>query len=214
MSWADSLRFWAEGIINSTGYSGIILLTGLGNANIPIPSEAVMPFGGILAGSGKMNFHIVVWAGTLGSVLGSALSYGFGAYLGHDFLMKYGKFVLIRRSEIEHAERWFDKWGLQVTLWGRLVPIVRSFVSLPAGMYRSNFAVFLLYSLLGSLPWCYLWAYIGLKLGENWGVVEQNMKLVDGVVIGLIVLLIARFVWTRVQKSAVRSEAASPDRLE
>lgn len=198
----EAIKVWAEGIIGAMGYPGIVLLTGLGCANIPIPSEAVMPFGGILVGKGQLDFNFVALAGTLGSVIGSVISYGFGAYLGRDFLMKYGRFVLMKTSEIEHAERWFDKWGLQVTLWGRFVPVIRSFVSLPAGMYRSNLGIFLLYSLLGSLPWCYLWTYLGLKLGENWVVVERNMKVADGLVLGVLGLLVVKFVWSRFKRPA------------
>ncbi len=202
MSFVETVKVWAEGFIGSTGYPGIALLTGLGNANIPIPSEAVLPVGGVLAGKGQMNLHTVALMGTLGSVIGSLISYGFGAFLGHDFLMKYGHFMLMRKSEIVHAERWFEKWGLQVTLWGRFVPVIRSFVSLPAGMFRSNLAVFTLYSFIGSIVWCYLWTYIGLKVGENWKLIEGNMKIVDGVVFAVLGLLVVRFAWTRFRKPA------------
>lgn len=202
MSVIGSIKLWAESVVGSMGYSGIVLLTGLGCANIPIPSEAVMPFGGILAGQGKLDFNLVALAGTLGSVLGSIVSYGFGAFLGHDFLVKYGKYVLMRAEEVENAERWFNRYGLQVTLWGRFVPIVRSFVSLPAGMYRSNLAIFVLYSFIGSLPWCYLWAYLGKQVGQHWDVVENNMQIVDAVIVLAIVALIGKFVWGRFRRAA------------
>ena len=196
----EAIKVWAEHVIGTMGYPGIGLLTALGNANIPIPSEAVLPVGGLEAQKGLMNLHVVAWVGTLGSVIGSVVSYGFGAFLGTDFLRKYGKYVLMRTDEIAVAERWFDKHGLQVTLWGRFIPVVRSFVSLPAGMCRSNFAIFLLYSFLGSLPWCYLWTWLGYKVGENWSSVERYTKIIDLIVIGVIALLILKFVISRFKK--------------
>ena len=204
----DAVKMWAEHVIGTMGYPGIGLLTLLGNANIPIPSEAVMPFGGILAQKGQMNFHLVAWVGTLGSILGSVISYGFGAFLGVDFVRKYGKFVLMRTDEIAVAERWFDRHGLQITLWGRFVPLLRSFVSLPAGLYRSNFPLFLLYSFLGSLPWCYLWTWLGFKLGENWSTVERYTKIIDVVVLFVIFLLILKFVLSRFKKKPASDAAA------
>lgn len=199
----EALKVWAENVIGATGYSGIALLTLLGNANIPIPSEAVLPFGGILAQKGQFNFHAVAWVGTLGSMIGSVVSYGLGAFLGTDFLRKYGKYVLMRTDEIDVAERWFDKYGLQITLWGRFVPLVRSFVSLPAGMVRANFWIFLLYSFLGSLPWCYLWTWLGYKLGENWSSVERYTKIIDIVVILAIAALLGKFIISRFRKKPI-----------
>jgi len=196
----EAIKTWAEHIIGTMGYPGIGLLTALGNANIPIPSEAVLPVGGLAAAKGTMNLHTVAWVGTLGSIIGSVVSYWVGALLGVDFLRKYGKYVLMKTSEIDVAERWFDKHGLAVTLWGRFVPLVRSFVSLPAGMVRANFGVFLLYSFLGSLPWCYLWTWLGFKVGENWSSVEKYTKILDALVVLAIVLLLAKFIWSRFKK--------------
>ena len=202
MSVVESVKVWAEGIISTMGYPGIVLLTGLGSANIPIPSEVVLPFGGILVGKGEMDFNVVALTGTLGSVLGSLVSYGLGSLLGRDFLIKYGKYFFVRRSEIEHGEAWFTRYGLRVTLWGRFIPIIRSFVSLPAGIFRSNLGTFTLYAFLGSLPWCYFWTYIGLKVGQHWDVVEKNMKIVDGVIALGVAALIFKFFWSR-KKQAV-----------
>lgn len=198
----EAIKVWAEHFIATTGYSGIGILTLLGNANIPIPSEAVLPVGGLNAQKGLMDLHVVAWVGTLGSVLGSVISYGFGAFLGVDFLRKYGKYVFMKTSEIDVAERWFNKYGLGVTLWGRFVPLVRSFVSLPAGMVRANFWIFLLYSFLGSLPWCYLWTWLGYKVGENWSTVERYTKIIDVVVVLAIVALLAKFVISRFKKKS------------
>ena len=197
----EAIKLWAEHVIGTMGYPGIGLLTLLGNANIPIPSEAVLPVGGLNAQKGIMNLHAVALVGTLGSIVGSVISYGFGMFLGTDFLRKYGKYVLMRTDEIATAEKWFEKHDLQITFWGRFVPLVRSFVSLPAGVYRANFGIFLLYSFLGSLPWCYLWTWLGYKLGENWSAVERYTKILDIVVVLAIVALLAKFIISRFKKS-------------
>ena len=210
MGIVSAVKDWAEGFIAAGGYPGLMVLCFLGNANIPVPSEAVLPFGGLLVARGRFDLHAVAWLGTLASVLGSLASYAFGAWLGKGFLLKYGKYVLMRTSEIEHAERWFERYGLQVTLWGRFVPVVRSFVSLPAGMVRSNLAVFTLYSFLGSLPWCYGWTYVGFKVGEHWKDLERNMQLVNLAVVLLLGILFAKVLVDRKR----RRQLAGEDRLE
>ncbi|MBS1704539.1 MAG: DedA family protein [Armatimonadetes bacterium] len=202
------LKGIAESIISAMGYPGIALLMCLDSANIPIPSEVIMPFGGILASKGTMNLHLVALSGTIGSTIGSGISYWIGAKLGKPFLLKYGKYVLLRPKEIEHAESWFEKYGLIVTLWGRFVPLVRTFISLPAGFFRANFGVFLIYAFLGALPWSYLWTWLGFKLGQHWETVHQNMKYVDYVVLLALVVLIAKFLHYRFRKA---SEDATND---
>lgn len=206
----ESIRQWAESVIGSMGYWGIGLLMGLDSANIPIPSEVIMPFGGMLAWKGQLNLHFVALAGTVGSVMGSALSYGLGAAFGKEFFLKYGKYVLLRPKEVHHSEKWFEKYGLKATLFLRCVPIARTFISLPAGIYKANFKLFLLYSLIGSLPWCYLWAYIGFKLGENWAKVQDYMHWLDYIVGAALLFLLIRFLVYRFRKpsAAVATEEA------
>lgn len=203
----EPIKQWAEGVIGSMGYSGIALLMGLDSANIPIPSEVIMPFGGMLAWKGQFNFHVVAIAGSVGSVIGSAVSYGLGAAFGKEFFLKYGKYVLLRRREIEHAEKWFDRYGLKATLFLRCVPIARTFISLPAGIYKANFKLFVLYSLLGSLPWCYLWTYVGFKLGENWESVQNYMHWLDYIVAAILLALLGKFLHYRFYR-VPREEAA------
>ncbi len=187
------MKTQVEAAILAGGYGGIALMMLLDAANIPIPSEIIMPFGGMLAAEGKLNVHVVALAGTAGSVVGSMINYWIGAKLGKPFLIKYGKYVLLRPKEIEHGERWFEKYGLIVTLWGRFIPLVRTFISLPAGFYRANFARFTLYAVLGCLPWNYLWTYIGFAMGKNWEKVEANMKYVDVLVILILGYFIVKF---------------------
>lgn len=193
----EPMKQWAEGVMTSMGYPGIMLLMLLDSANIPIPSEVIMPFGGWLAWNGKLNLHLVALSGAFGAVLGSILSYWLGAAFGKEFFLKYGKYVLLRPKEVELAEKWFDKYGLKATLIFRCVPLARTFISLPAGIYRANFRIFVFYTFIGSLFWCYLWTFIGFKLGENWHKVEDYMKYLDYIVVGILLLLLARFLLYR-----------------
>jgi len=197
------LKHWAEGIILTMGYPGIGLLMFLDSLNVPIPSEVIMPFAGILAGQGKLDFFWVGFAGSVGTVIGSCCNYAIGAFLGKDFLIKYGKFILLRRKEIELGDRWFEKYGENITLWGRFIPLVRTFISLPAGIYRVNFPKFLLFSILGATIWCYGWAYVGFKMGEHWAVVEKNWKIVDYVVILILLVFLVKFLMARFKKEEI-----------
>lgn len=205
----EPIKQWSESVISSMGYPGITLLMALDCANIPIPSEVIMPFGGMIAWKGELDLHLVALSGTLGSVIGSAASYGLGAAFGKEFFLKYGKYVLLRPKEVELAEKWFDKYGLKATLFLRCVPIARTFISLPAGIYKANFWVFLLYSLLGSLPWCYLWATIGYKLGENWSKAQDHIKILDYIVLAILVYLLYRFLRYRFKRAAETTSEAS-----
>lgn len=209
MAITEVIKVWAQGVVSSGGYPGIFGLTFLGTCNIPIPSEAVLPFGGILSQDGVLNVHLVAWISTAGCVAGSIVSYWMGAKLGKDWLLKNGKYMLIRTGEIEHGEQFFEKYGLGFTLWGRLIPLVRSFVSFPAGIYKADFLRFTLYAFLGSLPWCYGWTYLGFVLGKNWAKIEPYLKAVDVLVVVALVALVVKVVLSRKKSSqaeAVRSE--------
>lgn len=198
----EPIKLWAEGVIHSVGVPGIVGLNLLSSANIPIPSEVILPFGGMMSGEGAFNVHVVAWAGIVGSTVGSCISYAFGAFLGKDFLLKYGKYVLLRPKEIQHAEEWFERYGLNVTLWGRFVPLVRSFISLPAGFFKADFRKFTLYAFLAALPWCYAWTYAGFLLGRNWKSIEGWFKYLDmAVVLGLAIIL-GRFLYYRLGKAS------------
>lgn len=201
------LKAWAEHVVHTLGYPGIFFLMLVDSVNIPIPSEVIMPTGGILAAQGKLTFWGVGLAGTLGTFLGSCVNYWLGYKLGKEGLEKYGKFLFIRKKEVEHGEVWFERYGSSVTLWGRFIPLVRTFISLPAGIYRMNFSLFALYAMLGAAPWAFAWAYAGLKLQENYHEIEKYWKYVDiAVVLGLVFLLGRWFLARRRE----RSENAEP----
>lgn len=190
----EALKHWAEGVVQTMGYPGIFLLMMLDAMNIPIPSEAIMPMAGILAVQGKMNVGWGIVAGSLGSIVGSLLSYGIGAKLGKPFLLKYGRFFFMSPKEVAKSERWFERHGLFATLWGRCVPLVRTFVSLPAGLFRAPLGLFTLYAVIGSFVWNTLWALLGFYLERHWDTVKQYSKFADVVVISLALIVIVRFV--------------------
>lgn len=204
------IKAWAEAVILSLGYAGVALLMTLDAANVPIPSELIMPFAGYLASEGKLTYLGVGLAGTLGSVTGSLISYGLGRWLGTEGLIKYGKWLFIRRQEVEGGERWFKKYGVWVTLWGRYIPLVRTFISLPAGVYRMNIGLFVLFAFLGAAPWCFGWAYVGMLLGQNFKQIEDHpaMKIAEIVVIAALALLILRWAIKRFRES--KQEGSAP----
>ena len=196
------LKAWAEYVVHMLGYPGIFVLMLVDSVNIPIPSEVIMPTGGILAAQGKLEFWAVGLAGTLGTFLGSCINYWLGFKLGKEGLTKYGKYLFIRRKEVEHGEEWFHKHGPAVTLWGRYIPLVRTFISLPAGIYRMNFATFAIYAMIGAAPWAYAWAYVGFKLQEHYHEIEKYWKYVDIAVVVVLVVLITRWVMSRRREKA------------
>lgn len=183
------------GVISTLGYGGVILLMAIESANIPLPSEIIMPFSGFLVAKGELNLWLVGLAGTIGCVLGSIVSYWLGAWGGRPLIEKYGKYILISHHDLDIADGWFKKRGEITVFIGRLLPIVRTFISFPAGISRMNFGRFIIYSFLGSLPWALSLAYIGQKLGESWEQIRSYFRGFDWVILALIVLLIVWWIW-------------------
>lgn len=180
---AQFLSNWVVGIISATGYLGVFLFMGLESANIPIPSEIIMPFAGYLVYQGKFTLLGIAIAGGLGNLAGSVLSYYLGAYLGRPFLLKYGKYILIPQKKFETAESWFQKYGHEAVFLGRFLPVVRTFISLPAGIARMDMKKFVLYTVIGSLIWSALLGYVGIWLGPNWNSIIAFFEKIDIVVI-------------------------------
>jgi len=162
------LAGWIIAVISSLGYGGIVLLMGIESACIPLPSEIIMPFSGFLVFKGEMTLWGVALAGALGCVLGSIPAYYLGAYGGRPLVEKYGKYVLISHHDLHIADSWFEKHGEIIIFIGRLLPAVRTFIAFPAGIARMNMPRFIAYTFAGSLIWCWVLAYAGMKMGENW----------------------------------------------
>ena len=181
--------------ISSSGYLGIVLLMGIESACIPLPSEIIMPFSGYLVFRGDFELFRVSLAGAFGCVVGSVPAYYLGLYGGRPLVEKYGKYVLISHRDLDTADRWFERWGDWAIFFSRLLPVVRTFISFPAGVARMNFPRFVLYTFVGSFPWCLGLAYVGMKLGQNWetlGVYFHKFDMVIGV---LIALGVAYYIW-------------------
>lgn len=188
------------GYIAALGYWGVGIGMAIESANIPLPSEVILPFGGYLVSAGKLNFYGVVMAGTVGGTIGSALSYGLGLWGGRPFLVKYGRYFGFSMKHLEMADYWFNRYGEATVFFTRLMPIIRTFISLPAGISGMNFKKFLAYTFLGSLPWSLLLVYVGLKLGQNWHAIEPWFHRLD-VVIVLGIAAVIFYLWRRRKKS-------------
>jgi membrane protein DedA with SNARE-associated domain len=184
-------------VISSTGYVGIVLLMAIESACIPLPSEVIMPFSGYLVSVGRFKLAWVAVAGALGCNLGSLVAYYVGSLGGRPLVEKYGRYVLLTRHDLALADRFFARYGDWAVFIARLLPVVRTFIALPAGIARMNVARFHLYTFLGSLPWCWVLAYAGFKLGERWTTLREYFHRFDTVIGILIVLGAAWFIHNR-----------------
>lgn len=180
--------------ISHTGYLGIAGLMAIESACIPIPSEVIMPFSGYLVFLGRFRLVWVALAGALGCNVGSIVAYAVGATGGRRLVESYGRYVLISRKDLEMADHWFDRFGDVTVFVARLLPVVRTFIALPAGVARMNFLRFNVYTFLGSFPWCLGLAYVGVKMGANWDTLGPYFHRFDGVLLLLFILAVVWFV--------------------
>jgi len=196
--------------ISATGYGGVTLLMAIESACVPLPSEIIMPFSGYLVHTGQLTLIGVAIAGALGCNLGSAVAYWIGVAGGRPFIAKYGRFVLLDHRDLRWAEHFFAKYGAIAVLIGRLLPIVRTFIALPAGIAKMSQLKFHIYTFVGSLPWCYVLAYVGMRLGQAWDT-DPRFKAVYHryhlVMEALILAAVIWFVWTH-WKDRVRPDEA------
>lgn len=163
-----SLAALIVGTISSLGYGGIVVLMAIESACIPLPSEIIMPFSGYLVFTGRFDLALVATAGAIGCNLGSTIAYIAGYYGGRPFIERWGGYLLMGRRELDWAHRFFERYGSITVLVGRLLPVVRTFIALPAGIAGMSQAKFQIYTFVGSWPWCYALAYVGYRLGEQW----------------------------------------------
>ena len=203
---------FVTGEIARYGYLAIFLLMVLESACIPIPSEVTMLFGGalvtapFLAPEQQLEFWLVVAAGTLGNLVGSWLAYWGGYAGGRPLIDRWGRYLLIRPHEVDRAHDWFERHGQRAVFLGRLLPVIRTFISLPAGVVRMGFWRFTVYTVLGSLPWCIALTWIGALLGTRWQTAERILRpFAWAIGIGL-ALALGWFVWHRIGQ--IRAEEA------
>ena len=193
------LFVFIKSIIGATGYAGIAILMGIESACIPLPSELIMPFAGYLVFEGSMNLFWVATAGAIGCNLGSLVAYEVGHYGGRPLVERYGRWILMGRRELDWADRFFARWGHAAVFVARLLPVIRTFIALPAGIARMPRAKFHIYTFLGSWPWCFVLAYAGLKLGANWRSIGKYFHQMDAVIGVLLVAGLVWFVWSHWQ---------------
>lgn len=167
----------------------------LESACIPVPSEIIMPFSGFLVAQGHFNIWIVGFLGAVGNLIGSIVAYEVGLYGGRPFVEKYGKYFLISHRDLNLADRWFLKHGQGTVFFSRLLPVVRTFISLPAGVARMDFKKFCFYTFLGALPWSYALTYAGVVLGHNWSGIRVYFEKFEIIIGILIVAFIVWWIW-------------------
>ena len=191
------MQEWIINTMNSLGYLGIGLLMFAENLFPPIPSELIMPLAGFTVAKGEMNFTLADLAGVVGTILGALPWYYAGKLVGEERLKgladKYGKWITVSSQDIDKSTRWFNRYGNKAVLFGRLVPGVRTLISLPAGLSEMPIVPFLIYSTLGTTAWVMLLTFLGYVLGDHYELVEQYLDPVSKIV--LVVLIVAFVVW-------------------
>jgi membrane protein DedA with SNARE-associated domain len=196
----SGLAGWIVAVISAAGYGGIVFLMAIESACIPLPSEVIMPFAGYLVSLGQFSLIGAATAGALGCNVGSTVAYYVAAKGGRPALDRWGRYVLIGRTELERTDRFFERYGVAAVFFGRLLPVVRTFIAFPAGLARMPMLKFQIYTFLGSWPWCFALVYIGSLLGARWDSDPTFRKLFhdfDAVIAVVVVAGFAWFVWSR-----------------
>jgi membrane protein DedA with SNARE-associated domain len=195
-----ALGSWIVAVISAAGYLGVVFLMAIESTCIPLPSEIIMPFAGYLVSLGKANLIGVATAGAIGCNIGSTVAYYVAAFGGRPVLERYGKYILISHKDLERTDRFFSHYGSATVFFGRLLPVVRTFIAFPAGLARMPMLKFQIYTFLGSWPWCFALAYIGYALGARWDSDPTMRKLFhdfDAVIALVGLALVAWFIWSR-----------------
>ncbi|MES2021128.1 MAG: DedA family protein [Pseudomonadota bacterium] len=196
------LATFTIGVISSGGYLGIALLMAIESACIPLPSEIIMPFAGYLVSTGHFNLYLAATAGAIGCNLGSIVGYEIGKRGGRPVAERWGRYVLVGPGELDAADRFFARFGNAAVLIGRLLPVIRSFIAFPAGVARMPLIPFHIYTFIGSWPWCFGLAYLGMVLGDKWNSdprVKAAFHSADAVIAVVLVAAVAFYIWHRVR---------------
>ncbi|HKB88661.1 MAG TPA: DedA family protein [Patescibacteria group bacterium] len=200
-------EFFVENLtsfINLYGYLAVFVLMTLESALIPIPSEITMTFAGFLSGTGHLNIWVVVLVGALGNLFGSLLAFWLGEKMGEMWIRtaikKWGKWILVHEKDFDMSLAWFKKYGQGITFGSRLLPIVRTFISLPAGIADMNIVKFGIFTFIGSFIWSGVLAYLGLKLGQNWLAIDPIFRKFQFLIIGLVGLGVVYYIYSHLRK--------------
>lgn len=191
-------------IILTMSYPGIFFLMILESALIPIPSEIIMPFSGFLTSTGKLSYIGVVFAGSFGNLVGSILTYYLGIKVGRKFVLKYGRYIFFKKEHLELTENLFKRYGDRISFFGRLLPGIRTYVSLPAGIGKTKFTKFAIYTFVGSVIWNSMLTYVGMKLGSNWNNIDKYSIYLDIAAVIAIAVFLIWFVYNNRKAKAIR----------
>ena len=200
-------------LYGAVGYIGVMIAMTIESAMIPLPSELILPYAGFLVSDtsqlepltkGPWSFWIVVIVGTIGNTLGSLIAYAIGAYGGRPFLERWGKYLLIRHHELELAEHFFRRYGAATAFVSRLLPVVRTFISFPAGVARMPLLQFIVYSTAGAFLWSILLVYAGTQLGAHWEDIRHALQPFDLAIVVAVVLGVVLFIWWRLGRPGYR----------
>lgn len=195
----QAVVFFLQDLFNLIGWGGVVVAMTIESACIPLPSEVTMPLAGwmLIAEPGEPMWHILLggWWGAVGCTIGSVITYWIGAKGGRPFLLRYGKYVLISRRDIDLADRWFGRWGEATAFFSRLLPVVRTFISLPAGVARMSFAKFTFLSFVGSFIWCVGLTWAGYTFGQHWREIRELMRPLDIPIIIAGILFVVWYLW-------------------
>jgi len=194
------LASWIVAVISASGYLGIVILMAIESACIPLPSEIIMPFAGYLVSTGRFSLIGAATAGAIGCNVGSTVAYYIAASGGRAAFERWGKYVLVSHADIARADAFFARYGAATVFFGRLLPVVRTFIAFPAGLARMPMLKFQIYTFIGSWPWCFALAYIGYVLGERWNsdpTLRRVFHEFDAVIVAVLLAGIAWFVWAR-----------------
>ena len=190
------------GVIAAGGLPGVALLMAIESACVPLPSEVIMPFAGYLVSTGHFSLLGAATAGAIGCNLGSIVGYEIGRRGGRPLAMRYGRYLLIGPGELDAADRFFARFGGPAVLIGRLLPVIRSFIAFPAGVARMRLVPFHVYTFVGSWPWCFGLAWVGMTLGDRWNS-DSRLKAwfhrADAAIGAVLVIAVATYVWHRVR---------------
>jgi len=200
----ESVANWVVNIISTLGYPGIIITMAIESALIPLPSEIIMPFSGYLVSTGRFDLILVGVSGAVGNVLGSLVAYGIG-YWGHErlvrrFIRRWGKWIFITEDELDSAEKMLHKYKDLVVLGSRVLPGIRTVISLPCGIFKLPLPRFIVLTFVGSLIWSLFLAWIGFVLGQNWRIIGPYFHKADALIAGLIILAVVWYVYNRLRK--------------
>jgi membrane protein DedA with SNARE-associated domain len=194
-------------LISALSYPGIVLAMLIESACIPLPSEVIMPFAGNLVWQGRFDFHLVAWLGAIGNLLGSWIAYWVGRVGGRAFINKWGRYVFITRHDLDKADHWFSKHGRATVFFSRMMPIIRTFISLPAGIAKMNFWQFTIFSFAGALPWCYFLTWLGFIMENEWRNLGNYFHGADYVIAGLILIVLVWWIYRHIKHWRADREA-------